>query len=265
MSLKLSKVIGLGASFMALVALACGGLGAQPTPVPPPPPTPIPPTQTPVPPPTNTAAPVPTPVPSPASGSAFTGGFDDFSEDYGGWEVFAGSSIDSGILRLGPFSNCADVGSNDPYACFTQCLACGIVSEYEMQVDAAYLSGVSDRTFGMVLRFEDANGNAVVDGQDYYLDFSISVYDQYFVVWEYNRGRWNRVYNTFSSAIRPGNNINTLYAYSYDSGSSIDLYVNGEFVANVFDIPATQGSVGLAVGGRAVEVGFDNFEISIAP
>lgn len=273
MNLKLVKIMAAGVAFVSLVGLACGLGAPEPTatPLPPPPTNTAPPPTEPPPPPTNTPVPAPTEAPPPTdapdTGEPFTGGFDDFSSDYGGWEVFDGAGVDTsfGIFRLGPFTQCADVGSDDPYGCFSQCLVCGVVSDYEMQVDAAYLDGVSDRTFGMVLRFADSNGNNLVDSNDYYLDFSVSVYDQYFVVWEYFNGSWSRVYNTFDGSIQPGTNINTLYAQSYGGGTEVDLYVNDTFVANIFNIPINTGTVGLAVGGRSIEAGFDNFEIYIPP
>lgn len=269
MSHKLTKTVLGVISFVTVVALACGS--ASPTATPLPPPTPVPPTPTTAP--TDTPPPPPTAVPAaptaevvttlpPDEGTtSFTGGYDDFSEDTGAWEIFPGAQIADGIFSLGPFENCADVGTNQPFGCFSQCLACGRVSEYDMQVDAAYLSGVTDRTFGMVLRFVDENGDGLVDPEDYYLDFELSIYDQYFVIWEHMDGGWTTVANSFEGSIKPGKNVNTLRAVA--AGNEMDLYVNGNWVNGVTGVPFLAGTVGLVVGGRAIQAGFDDFSIEI--
>ncbi len=264
MNTQLGRILAPLFSGVTLVALACtcSGLGvtSTPTDVPlPPPDTQPPPTKAPIVAPTQ-----PQVVEAPTDVSAFTGGFDDFSSDYGGWEVFDGAAIADGVFYLGEFADCADVGSDNPFGCFTQCLVCGTLSVYDMQVDAQYVSGVTDRTFGMVLRFVDFDNNGLVDPGDYYLDFELSIYDQYFVSWEHMpNGGWTRVFDAFDSNIRGGGKVNTLRAVAQNGGADIDFYINGGYANGVTGVPYTEGTVGLLVGGRALQVAFDNFDITV--
>ncbi len=271
MNSKLRRIFVPMFSFVTLVALACtcGAFGqpqATATPLPLPatatkPPVVVP-TKPPIVAPTQPPAALDTPVPT--APAKFTGGADDFSSDYGGWETFDGAAIKDGIFYLGPFSDCADVGSDNPFGCFTQCLVCGQLTDYDMQVDTAYVSGVTDRTFGMVLRFVDNDNNGLVDKGDYYLDFELSIYDKYFVVWEHMpNGGWTRVLDKFEGSIRAGSKVNTLRAVSSKGGTEMDIYVNDNYVDGLTTIPYPTGTVGFVVGGRAVEAAFDNFNITL--
>ena len=248
---------------LVVLACTCSTLGGSSTPTD----VPLPPPDTQAPPPTKVPIVAPTPpqvVEAPTEASAFTGGFDDFSTDYGGWEVFDGAAIADGFFYLGEFADCSDVGSDNPYGCFTQCLVCGTLSEYDMQVDAQYVSGVTDRTFGLVLRFVDFDANGLVDPGDYYIDLELSIYDQYFVVWEHlPDGGWTRVLSTFDGNIRGGSKVNTIRAVAQNGGADIDFYVNGGYVDGVTGVPYTEGTVGLLVGGRALQVAFDNFNVTL--
>ena len=169
-----------------------------------------------------------------------------------------------GQYVLGPFEECADIGGDNPvpFACFSQCLACGTLSDYDMSVSARYLDGLADRSFGLVLRFMDSNGDGLVDPADYYLDFEIRVFDQYYVLWEHDTNdNWNIVDDGFSDSIQTSRAANTLQATSYNGGSDIDVYVNGTPVSSV-NVPFTQGTVGMTVGFRGVQIGFDDFSIT---
>ncbi len=186
---------------------------------------------------------------------------DTFDADYGNWEIFDGAQISGGTFYLGQFSDCADVGSDKPFACFTQCLTCGYATDYDMIVDAAYVDGVTERTFGMVLRFVDNNGNGVVDPDDYYLDFELSIYDKFFILWEHNTdGKWYIVDQKNVEDINAGRKWNTMEAVTASGGTEVDIYINGTWAAGATGIPAPTGTVGLVVGGRAMQAAFDNFE-----
>ncbi|MCL4559369.1 MAG: trypsin-like peptidase domain-containing protein [Chloroflexi bacterium] len=189
---------------------------------------------------------------------------DDFSSDVGNWEIFDGAQITGGIFYLGQFTDCADVGSDNAFGCFTQCLTCGYTSTYDMQVDAAYVDGVTDRTFGMVLRFIDNNDNGLVDSDDYYLDFELSIYDKYFIIWEHNTdGKWYVIDQKNATAIKAGRKVNTLRAIASNGGTDVDIYINDEWVDGIQSIPYPEGSVGLVVGGRAMQAAFDNFYFTV--
>jgi len=194
------------------------------------------------------------------NGGTVTGVQDDFAEDSGNFETFDGAQVVNGIFYLGEFNDCADVGTDSPFGCFSSCLTCGYASNYDMQVDAAYSDGVTERTFGMVLRFVDNNGNGLVDRDDYYLDFELSIYDQYATIWEHRTdGKWYQVADGFVGDINPGRRVNTLHAIATNGGADIDFYINDAYVTTVTDIPFSEGTVGLVMGGRAMQVAFDNF------
>ncbi|MBI3243657.1 MAG: hypothetical protein HYZ49_15340 [Chloroflexi bacterium] len=271
MSYKLKRILVPVVSFVTLLALACtcGGLGGTtPTQEPPPTDEPLPtdappPTKPPIVAPTEIPAlPTDTPVPEP---EAFTGGFDDFTEDTGAWTTIPDrAGIANGVFYLGPFDECSDIDDSTPFGCFTLCIACGYVSEYDMKVDVAYVDGVSSRLFGLILRFIDNDGDGFAHEGDYLLYFGLSVYDQFFRIWERNTdGKWYLVAESFEGSIRGGSKINTLRAVSYDSGSAMDLYINDTKVNTVTDIPYDSGAVGFVLDGRAVTIGFDDFEISV--
>jgi S1-C subfamily serine protease len=189
---------------------------------------------------------------------------DDFSADKNNWEIFDGAQIQDGIFYLGQFADCADVGSDQPFGCFTQCLTCGLANTYDMQVDSAYVSGVTERTFGMVLRFVDNNGNGLVDSDDYYLDFELSIYDKYFVIWEHRTdGKWYVIDQKTDGSILPGRKANNLRAVASNGGADVDIYLNGNWVDGVTGIPYKEGTVGLVVGGRAMQAAFDNFSFQV--
>jgi len=189
---------------------------------------------------------------------------DDFSQDKGNFELFTGgqAQVANGAFYLGKFSDCADIGSNNPFGCFSTCLTCGKASDYEMAVDSTYINGVSGRTFGIVLRFVDNNGNGLVDSDDYYLDFEYSAFDGYYYVWEHRSdGKWYVIDQNYSKSIVLYSTVNHLRAVATNGGADIDVYANGDnWVTGVTKIPFTEGTVGLVIGGRALQAAFDNFQ-----
>jgi hypothetical protein len=191
---------------------------------------------------------------------------DDFSRDNSNFEIFAGSEIYGGKLHLGPFNECADLDANEerPFGCFTVCLACGFLLDYSMQVDVQYEEGVSDRTYGLVLRFVDFNGNSVVDRGDYMMTAEISAFDAWYTVWEHLvDGGWQQYDRGYPGNILTGYKVNTIRADSYGGGQYIDIYMNGKFIQTVEFTEGFGGLVGLTAGGRRVKVAFDNFRITV--
>lgn len=265
----LSVVAALG-----MAALACGG-GSAPTAAPTdvPLPTDAPPTKAPIA--VDTQAPVATDVPvdaQPTDSSVHAEGdqqyFDDFSSDLGNWEVFSNDTgsakIDKGVLLLGPFNDCSENGDT-PFGCFTQCLWCGTLVNYDISADAAYISGDQTQTFGLVLRFQDVNGNGLVDPEDYYLDYEISTADQSFYVYQHlpNGDGWTTLDQRTDENIKK-DDINTLRAFAHDDGTKIDLYLNGTQVENL-DVKSgsAYGTIGLVTGFAGMQAGFDNFNITL--
>jgi hypothetical protein len=118
----------------------------------------------------------------------------------------------------------------------------------------------------MVVRFQDQNGNGLVDPEDYYLDFEISTEDQYFAVYQHlpNEG-WTTLDERQDPNIKV-NEINNLRAYAYNDGGTIELYLNGNLVETLTVQPdSAYGTVGLVTGFAGMQAGFDNFNITLPP
>jgi hypothetical protein len=209
-------------------------------------------------------------TPAPAS-SVFT----DFAADTGAFETFDGAQVANGEFLLGPFPDCGDLQADTPYGCFAVCLACGVVSNYDMAVDVRYGSGISERTYGLVLSFDDVNGNSVVDRDDYYLEYQISAFVAFYTDNLYLREhvagapvgangfnfvrRWDArpiTHDTYG--------VNNLRAVASSNGTAFDLYLNGTFVDTIAysGVSASQGLVGLSISGRGVQAAFDNFNFT---
>ena len=216
-----------------------------------------------------------TPEPTQPSGGGDGGGvslLEDFSGDTGAFETFEGAQITDGEFYLGPFVDCGDLQADTPYGCFSICTACGVVSNYEMSVDVRYASGVSERTYGLVLAFEDENGNSAVDREDYYLEYQISAFVAFYTDNLYLREhvvgdpvgatgfnfirRWDA-----RPLTRDTYGVNNLRVIASSSGTTFELYLNDSYVDTVSytGVAAAEGLVGLSLSGRSVQVAFDNF------
>jgi hypothetical protein len=202
--------------------------------------------------------------------------FDDFSEDVGNWETWDGAQVAEGEFFLGPFADCGDLQADTPYGCFSICLWCGVLTDYEASVDVRYVDGISERTYGIVLQFEDVNGNNWVDEEDYYLEYQVSAFTAFYTDNLYLREhvagdpvgangfnfvrRWDA---------RPITNdtygTNRLGVVVTNSGTNFDLYLNDNFVDTVsFDgVSFSEGQIGLSISGRSVQVAFDDFTITL--
>jgi hypothetical protein len=200
--------------------------------------------------------------------------FEDFSTDDGNFETFDGAQISGGEFLLGQFNDCGDLTADSPFGCFSVCLACGVASNYEMSVDVRYVDGISERTYGLVLQFDDVNGNSVVDREDYYVEYQVSAFVAFYTDNLYLRthvagdpvGVNSWYYLRYDA--RPYTNAtygtNKLGVIASKNGTSFDLYLNDNFVdtVNIPNITSSQGLVGLSLSGRRVQVAFDNFSFT---
>ena len=218
-----------------------------------------------------TAAVTAGPTPTAANAAGLTVN-DDFSADHGNFELRPGESIRDGELYLGPYDDCGDLQANSQFGCFAVCTACGVPSNYEMSADVRYADGVSERTYGLVVQFDDVNGNSQVDVDDYYLEYQISAFTAFYTDNLYLREhvpgaavgatgfnfvrRWDTrdlTHDTYG--------VNRLRVVASGNGIAFDLYLNDNFVDSVAFTgqQSAKGKVGLSVSGRAVQVAFDNF------
>lgn len=208
----------------------------------------------PTPEPTSTPVPTATPIPT----ATVTPGplviEDDFSKDVGRWVECKECFVANGVLYMGPFPS-AD--SAEGYTVI--CKDCGVVDEYKMEVDVTYVSGASDRGFGLVL-WED-------DG--YYIDLEITTWQTY-GVWFYDKDKgksWNAWYYLLdkpfkqSGNIRAGKLTNRIAVEVENRGGQrlATISVNGKTLQNNLELKVGPGWVGFVVGLHSLGVSFDNF------
>ena len=102
----------------------------------------------------------------------------DFTSNVGFFTLQDKMEIKDGGLFMGKFECCADftIELNQPAGCLAVCQACGEVSDYDVSFDLSYVEGLVDKQFGFALRFDDKNGNNMIDRDDYFLGFIFSYY-----------------------------------------------------------------------------------------
>ena len=214
------------------------------------------PTATPTITPTSTAAPTDTATPGPLVID------DDFSSMNPRWQGCDICSIKGGALMVGPYPS-----SDSAKGYITLCKDCGVVREYKMSVDATFISGVSDRGFGFVVR--EANGD--------FIDLEITTW-QVYGVWFYDvkgGNAWTAWHALLSKAYLPtpylfpgvAKNHIAVEVKASDSNQNEDLVkisFNGTLL-NTVEIPKGAGHVGLAVGLHSIGVAFDNFHFEGIP
>lgn len=203
-----------------------------------------------------TATPVPTATPIPTA-TATPGPLvieDDFSTDVGRWVECEECLIANGALYMGPFPS---VDSAEGYTVI--CKDCGVVDEYRMEVDATYVSGASDRGFGL----------ALWENEGYYIDLEITTWQTY-GVWFYDKDEgksWNAwsylIDKPFknSGSIRPGKLTNRIAVVVESRGGQrlATISVNGKTLESNLELLVGPGRVGFVVGLHSLGVSFDNF------
>jgi len=198
---------------------------------------------------------------------------EEFASDTGSFETFDGAEITGGEFYMGQFTDCGDLAADSQFGCFSTCLSCGLVADYGMVVDVRYVDGISERTYGLVMQFVDENGNSVVDREDFYTEFQISAFTSYYIqnvqVRTHFPGNpvgidsWDQIWYDARDYTNAGYGANTLGVKSFDGGTSFELYVNDNYIDTVSKPTDefSQGSVGISLSGRRVQVAFDNFAI----
>lgn len=205
---------------------------------------------------------------------------EDFSVDSGRFSLADKITIENGALYMGIFEQCADFNSEKSSGCVSVCLACGDQSaEYEVNVEAVYVEGVSNRSFGLVLRFLDKNGNHLIDQEDYFLGWVFSVNSRRWQLYEHQPDQikpWRLVTGGRSNLRATPRKPNYLRVVSTKDGQRVDIFMNdtrmarlvtthplpGEiYVENMPD----HGEIGLWVAQRGVRVLFDNYEFTDQP
>ena len=97
------------------------------------------------------------------------------------------SVIENNALFMGKFEMCADFALelDRPQGCLAICKTCGTVSDYDVRFEETYVEGLVDRYTGFALRFNDNDGNNMIDRGDYFLGFIYDYYPgHYWGLWE---------------------------------------------------------------------------------
>lgn len=162
--------------------------------------------------------------------SNYTGAFeDDFSENLGNFAPQSFVLRDSGLV-MGPFESCALTSAQFPVGCVAVCVACGQPAVYNITVDTNFYDGVSDRFFGVILRFVDENGDQAIDDGDYVLGW---VYNAFQGVWRLYEHDPEKVANWLileeGQANMPDGirQPTTLELVASEKGTKFDIIMNG--------------------------------------
>jgi hypothetical protein len=206
---------------------------------------------------------------------------DGFDSDIGTFATGEGVQIQNGSLLLGPFEQCAeDVAAFDtPINCNAVCLTCGAaLTNYHLQADISFADGLSDKQWGVILRFADENGNGLLDREDYLLVIGFDVYDNAWSIFYHipdALAPWFHV-KSGAAGLRGQNLPNRFEATASNNGRMIEIRLNDKrLVLLTADAPqpgetlikdwGESGAVGFVDLGRRVQARYDNFVLEPLP
>jgi hypothetical protein len=206
---------------------------------------------------------------------------DSFDSDIGTFVLGENVQIQNGALLVGPFEQCAeDVASFDaPVNCIAVCQTCGTgLVNYHMELDIAFADGLSDKGFGVLLRFDDQNGDMMLDREDYYLDIAFNAFENEWSIFVHipdEVNPWFRV-KSGPAGLRARNAPNKLEVTASNNGRIIDIFLNDSRLTKLTaDAPqpgetlieewAESGAVGFTATGRRVQARYDNFLLEPLP
>lgn len=205
----------------------------------------------------------------------------DFSADDQAFDLGGNARIEDQALLVGPYESCAnDVGNFDaPVDCLVICTACGDnLAEYRMEFNFTFEEGLTDREFGVVLRFVDQNGDHLIDRPDYLLALGFNVFHNRLRLYLHEPDKiepWVRLADRQAGFLRPGR-LNHVEVQAAEGGRQMLVYLNESLILHLTgDDPAPgerlvqpwadAGSVGFLGLGRGVTARFDNFVLEAAP
>lgn len=206
---------------------------------------------------------------------------DDFEGGTTAFDTGPAVSVADGSLLLGPYESCAnDVANFDaPVDCLTVCVACGSsLQNYELDTSLAFSEGLSDREFGVILRFVDENGNGLIDRADYLLALGFNSYANRWTLYLHEPDKlspWS-VLKTGRAGFLTMGRVNHLKVTASEDGRHMEIFLNDSRLAILTgDHPepgeslitpwADSGEVGLLVLGRGVQARFDDFALTRGP
>jgi hypothetical protein len=244
---------GPSAEQLAATAVVQTAAAASPTPLPTN--TPLPPTATPIPtstftplPPTATPVPTRTPRPTETIVPSATPGplVDDFSTLTAAWAKCDGVKVENGQLLMGPYDASANFHS-------CECATCKQLITYCFSVDATYIEGQVDRTFGVQ-----------IENKKFALYVGISPYQVYGISkWDWKLQQWTDLQWKKSTLIKAGKGTNHLEIISKPAKQSgtVDIYIkiNGTVAYVLYGQDALPSIPAFGVDWHAMGVAFDNF------
>lgn len=203
---------------------------------------------------------------------------DDFENGTDAFETGPAVTTADGSLLLGPYESCAnDVANFDaPVDCLSVCVSCGsALRDYQLTTSLAFSEGLSDREFGVILRFVDENGNGLIDRPDYLLAIGFNSYANRWTLYLHvpdQRSPWVELKTGRAGFLTMGR-LNYLTASASDHGRRMEVFLNdSRLVILTGDHPepgevlidpwAESGEVGLLVLGRGVQARFDDFALA---
>jgi hypothetical protein len=206
---------------------------------------------------------------------------DTFELDLGTFPLGEGMQLTDQAYLLGPFGQCAnDVGNFDnPVGCNAVCQTCGTnLRNFHFNVQFSFEEGLSDRSFGVILRFVDEDNDAMLDYEDYLLSLGFNIATNRFSVYLHTPDRidpWSVVKSGQAGLLSPGR-MNRIEISTSNQGRLMDVFLNqARIVILTADPPqpgetlvtewADSGSVGFIVLDRGVQARFDNFSFEPLP
>jgi hypothetical protein len=202
---------------------------------------------------------------------------EDFEGNSNAFETGPAASIADGSFLIGPYETCANDVANfdEPVDCLSVCTACGSsLKDYELTTSLAFSSGLSDREFGVILRFTDENGNGLIDRPDYLLAIGFNSYANRWTLYLHEPNQlspWTALKSGRAGFLTMGR-INHLVAIASENGRHVEVSLNdsrlliltgdhpepGEMLIDPW---SAEGEVGLLVLGRGVQARFDDFTL----
>jgi hypothetical protein len=200
---------------------------------------------------------------------------EDFEGETSAFSVGEGGSLNDGALLVGPFEECAnDVANFDaPVGCLVVCQTCGTaVSNYHLTVSFAFEEGVSEREFGVILRLADADGDGLLDREDYLLALGFNIFENRWRVYLHEPDKLDpwRVVSSDQAGFLQSGRMNQLEVSVSDGGGLMEIRLNEQQLERLTGGQAEPGqrlvepwidagAVGFIGLGRGVQARFDDF------
>lgn len=196
----------------------------------------------------------------------------DFGFDLGYFFIPPGAEVREGSLWMGPFESCVEFNNKHPVGCVAVCTECGAeTAEFRFATEVRFSGGNSERFFGVALRFDDLDGNLLIDADDYFLGWAFSPFKGEWAVYEHAPGAfptWQTKASGQANLPFVATRASTIEVFGLDEGRAIHVWMNGIRLVRLANegaetgevvLPAmpAAGALGLWVVQGGVEAAFD--------